>query len=169
MPRCTRLLFHHQCHLKSNQTRHQCTLEYNALCVPAQHAHLFTVGLSSSTPSRIKLVRPRSTHSLRSGVHDAVHSKNRRRVHQEPLGHNTRLVHHCIMRVCADATRTRQRHDGVSLGITPLPPSPSLPSPLLPKPPTHHHHALNFLHWRCAGTWTMHVSRTKNMRHAVTT
>ena len=70
-------------------------LEYNALCVPAQDAHLFTVGLSGTTQSRIKLVRPRSTHSFRSGVHDAVHSKNRRRVHQEPLGHNTRLVHHC--------------------------------------------------------------------------
>ena len=95
VPRCTRLLFHHQCHLKANQTRRQDPLEYNALCVPAQDAHPSSLGLSSTTPSRFKLVRPRSTHSLRSGVHDAVRSKNRRRVHQEPLGQNTRLVHHC--------------------------------------------------------------------------
>ena len=59
--RCTRLLFHHQCHLKANQTRRQDPLEHNALCAPAQDAHLYTVGLSGTTPSRIKLIRPRST------------------------------------------------------------------------------------------------------------
>ena len=52
--RCTRLLFHHQCHLKANQTRRQDPLEYNALCAPAQDAHLFTVGLSGTTPSRFE-------------------------------------------------------------------------------------------------------------------
>ena len=87
--RRTRLLFHHQCHFKSNQTRRQDPLEYNALCVPAQDAHLFTVGLSRTTPSRFKLVRPRSTHSRRSGIHDAVHFESRRRFHQELLGVNT--------------------------------------------------------------------------------
>ena len=87
--RCTRLLFHHQCYLKANQTRRQDPFEYNVLCAPAQDAHLFTVGLSSTTPSRIKLVGPRSTHSFRSGAHDAVNIKSGRRVHQEPLGHNT--------------------------------------------------------------------------------
>ena len=98
-------LFHHQCHLKA-RPGHQDPLECNALCVPAQDAHLFTLGLSDTTPSRFKLVRPRSTHSLRSGIQDAVHSKNRRRVHQVPLGHNTRLVHHChtTVAVCKSST-----------------------------------------------------------------
>ena len=69
------------------------------------------MGLSRTTPSRFKLVRPRSTHSRRSGIHDAVHSQSRRRVHQEPLGHNTLQVHnaqsHTTVAVCKPSTAAR--------------------------------------------------------------
>ena len=139
---CTRLLFHHQCHLKSNQTRRQDPLEYNAFRVPAQDATYSPWGLSRTTPSRFKLVRPRSTHSRRSGVHDAAHSQSRRRVHQEPLGHNTLQVHnaqsHTTVAVCKPSTAARctslRRRLGQGHGF---PPPPSvLPLPLSLRPRT---------------------------------
>ena len=149
VPRCTRLLFHHQCHLKPNQTSCQCPLEYNALCVPAQHAHLFTVGLSSTTPSRFKFVRPRITHTL------TWIWCSRRRPLQEPQTRSTRAcwsehppspplphdsggvepVQYCTMHVCADATRTRQQHDGGLLWDHKFSVSDSQPSLLFPSPP----------------------------------
>ena len=63
--------------------------------------HIFSLWVSSA-----ELARPQSAHTLRSGVHDAAHSQSRRRVHQAPLGHNTRLVHHChtTLAVCMPST-----------------------------------------------------------------
>ena len=73
------------------------------------------------------------THSLRSGAHDAVHSREqqtrspRASWSQHPPSSQFREphdsggvqgVHRGTMHVCADATRTSKQYDGFSLGIT---------------------------------------------------
>ena len=93
---CTRLLLYHQNHLEANQTRHQDSFEYNALCVPGQDSHPFTLG-----PLQHHAVKDRTcktnkhTFSWIRCSRRRPLSESRRRVHQEPLGLNTLSVHHC--------------------------------------------------------------------------
>ena len=55
---------------------------------PSARSSLF--GSLQHNTVKFRTLKPnKHVHSLRSGVHDAVHSECRRHIHQEPLGHNT--------------------------------------------------------------------------------
>ena len=86
--------------------------------MPAQDAHLFTVGLFSTTPSSFELSRPTSTHSLtkiwyprrRPLLEPQTRSPRASWSHHLQAHHlphdSVEAVYHCTMHYHADASRT---------------------------------------------------------------